>query len=239
MNRFPIPHPENLVTVFVIQAFCLSTDQVHSCLNEEELDRARRFRREEDSKRWACYRAALKLTLASLLEVSPLDIEFRLNPSGKPELKTRFSSLHFNLSHCDDLAVIATSRLCPVGIDIERQHRAQDLHECESTICHPAEIPMLPIAQEQRAAALLELWTAKEAFLKAIGSGLSNPPEEIVIRSAGQTITAITRDGMVLPLTRLHHSLLHDHSVHLCALQPIDSIEILAGLPHAEHLRSS
>lgn len=239
MNHFPISHPENLVTVFVIPAFCLPADEVHSCLNDEELDRAKRFRRETDSRRWACYRAALKLTLGSLLDVSPLDIEFALNPSGKPELKNRFPLLHFNLSHCDDLAVIATSRHCPVGIDIECLHRAQDLHECESTICHPAEIPMLPIAQDQRAAALLELWTAKEAFLKAIGSGLTNPPEEIVIRSNGQSITAITRDGMLLPLTRLRHPLLQDHSVHLCALRPIDSIEILSGLPHAEHLRSS
>lgn len=236
MNTLPITPPENVVTVFVIPAFCLSPESVHSCLSEDEHDRAKRFRREEDARRWACYRAALKLTLGSFLEISAVNIEFILNPFGKPELKTRFQSLHFNLSHCDDLAVIAISRHCPVGIDIESRHRAQDLLECESTICHPIEISTLPVEQRERAAALLELWTAKEAFLKAVGTGLSNPSEDLRISRKNEEITATTRGGVVLPLTRLRHPMLHDHSVHLCALRPIDSIEILSGLPHAEHL---
>jgi hypothetical protein len=151
--------------------------------------------------------------------------------AGKPELKTHFPSLHFNLSHCDELAVIAASYQCPVGIDIESTHRSHALHECESTFCHPTEMADLPLNHDERAAALLELWTAKEAFLKAIGTGLSNPPEDLVIRRTGGKITAITHDGAVLPLNRLRHPMLDAHSVHLCALRPIDSIEILSGLP--------
>lgn len=237
MNPLAFNHPANIVTVFVIPAFCLPAWTVDSLLGVGEQEHARTFRRESDSRRWACYRAALKLTLAWALGIPATEIEFTLGPSGKPDLKTSSPVLHFNLSHCDDLAVIALSRHCPVGIDIEPEHRAQDLHECEDVICHPTEIATLPDNRIQRARALLDLWTAKEAALKAIGSGLSDPPGQLVIRGNHEQATAITREGAVLSLARLRHPKLDDHSVHLCALRPIDSVEILTGLPRAEQVR--
>ncbi len=229
----------NLVSVFVLRAFCLQDDIANSCLSHDEQVRAAKFIRAEDARRWTCYRAALRHLLGAQICIPPTSVEFILNPAGKPELPPPHDGLHFNLSHCDDLAVIAISRECAVGIDIESNKRAMDLIECESTFCHPAEISKLPSEPGTRSSALLERWTAKEAFLKAIGTGLSNPPEGIRVEMDGDSRIAINRDGASLPLIRLRHPSLEHHTAHLCALRPIDSVEILAGLPLAEQVRLS
>jgi len=229
----------NNISVFVLRAFCLHDDIASSCLSLDEKLRAGRFKRSEDARRWTCFRAALRHVLGAEIGITPESVEFILNPAGKPELTPPHGGLHFNLSHCDDLAVIALSNKCEVGIDIESNKRAMDLLECESTFSHPAEISELPSERGPRSSALLERWTAKEAFLKAIGTGLSNPPEGIRVQMDGDSRMAITNDGASLPLTRLRHPSLEHHTAHLCALRPIDSIEILVGLPHEEQVRPS
>lgn len=228
MNVPPENVAGNLISVFVVSAF---SHDASTCLSQDEQVRAGRFKQEQDARRWASYRAALRHILGAILGLAPAKVEFILNPSGKPELPPPFDALHFNLSHCEDLAVIALSDKGPVGIDVESNNRAVDLLECESTFCHPSEVTLLPLDRNERAIALLDLWTAKEAFLKAIGTGLSSPPEDIQIHYEGDSLIAVPRDRASQPVVRLRHPGLKHHSVHLCALRPIDSIEILTGLP--------
>jgi len=101
--------------------------------------------------------------------------------SGKPYVKG--SGLDFNLTHSGGLAALLVSTVGSVGIDMEPLQRGYDLLECAASFCHPDEINQLPLDRETRAMELIQLWTAKEALLKAHGSGLGFPPTGLIIKN--------------------------------------------------------
>lgn len=181
-------------------------------LTADEIKRASSFRHADDASRWAFCRSTLRRTLGELLGHAPNDVPVATRENGKPCLSRPFDYLHFNLSHCAELALIAIGMDGPVGIDVEPSARAKDLLGCEDSFCHPDEIAELPASENERATRLLELWTAKEALLKALGTGLAHPPESIrlhldgaKIRVSAETLPpglenhAISRLGQDLP----------------------------------------
>lgn len=161
-------------------------------LTASEQERAGRFRFEDDRRRWSACRSSLRNILAHKLGMAAEAVPIVIDSLGKPLLAVPFQDLHFNLSHCDGLAVVALSRDAPVGIDIEHETRAASLMECETTFCHPAEISSLPSIASDRALALLDIWTAKEALLKAVGTGLTIAPEKLRIDFTATPFAAIT-----------------------------------------------
>ncbi len=165
-------------TIHLFTPGALPLDLAASLLDDAETSRAARFRFEADATHWTQCRAALRLALASATSLPPASFHFETTPFGKPYLT---NAPHFNLSHCRDLALIAICHHFPVGIDLEPADRAADLLDCETTFCHPREIASLPTEAEPRTRQLLRIWTAKEAFLKALGTGLSHPPQEVFV----------------------------------------------------------
>lgn len=156
-----------------------------ACLSAGEQEQARRFRFEKDGARWRACRAALRGVLGEALGIDPAAVAFEFGEFGKPALSPPWNGLHFNLSHCRDRALIALCRDGAVGVDIEPRDRAASLLGCEDAFCHPEEIMALPDDDAPRSARLLEIWTAKEALLKALGTGMSLPPQSVsVARSA-------------------------------------------------------
>lgn len=151
-------------------------------LDEAELERAARFVVPADSRRWSRFRAAVRLLLARHLDADPRRLEFVPGPHGKPRLAAPHHHLHFNLSHATDLGLLVVSEAGEVGVDLEPWDRGPGLLECVDDFCHPVEAAGLPADESRRARHLLQLWTAKEAFLKALGSGFSISPQELLIR---------------------------------------------------------
>ncbi len=102
-------------------------------------------------------------------EVSELIIE--TTSSGKPYLKD-YPSLFFNISHTDNLILIAIAN-SPVGIDVEKNERNADK---EAIIRHffseREQQSFFSQPEEQRQLAFVKGWTRKEAMLKATGEGL-------------------------------------------------------------------
>lgn len=150
-------------------------------LSEPERGRAARFHHEADRRRWTAARVALRRILGDTLGIPPAEVPIILTRSGKPVLDAPHDAVHFNLSHAGDLMLVAVATCGPVGIDVEPVSRAADLAGCEETFCHPDEIADLPADSCARHARLLEIWTAKEALLKAAGSGFLHPPESVRI----------------------------------------------------------
>ncbi|KQW93465.1 hypothetical protein ASC94_12575 [Massilia sp. Root418] len=136
-------------------------------LSASEQARALRFRRAEDRCRAVRTRACLRRLLAQRLDCSPAELLFELNANGKPSAPA--SGIEFNVSHSGGLGLIALSER-PVGVDIERQEadpvRLQGLEELVYT---PAE------RRAPLEGGVLAHWVAKEAALKALGVGLSEP----------------------------------------------------------------
>lgn len=148
-------------------------------LTDEELARAQRFHFPNDAAAWMRCRAAMREILAKNLGIPVRNVPLIYSEFGKPMLAPPYDFLHFNLSHCPELALLATSHHGPLGIDLEPVTRAADLLGCEDSFCHPTEISCLADEKIFRSLELLRIWTAKEALLKALGTGLSFPPEKL------------------------------------------------------------
>lgn len=201
--------------VHVFLPHSLPDSAVEKALAAEDHRRAAGFRFEKDRLHWRQCRAALRILLGEALGRPPAELVLEIDPQGKPHLPAA-DRLDFNLSHCADLALIAIGDSGPLGVDIEPAGRATELLGCEETFCHPREIARLPAAPQARARALLDLWTAKEAFLKAAGTGLLQAPQEIEI--ATDRLSA-TGTPLLAGLTGhpLHHPSLREHVALLAA----------------------
>lgn len=122
-------------------------------------------------------RARLRRLLGALLGEDPAALEIATGPRGKPQLAGGHAGrLHFNVSHSRGACLVAVSRRHPVGIDLELRsadHTGRWAAQMAGAILSAAELDrhrLLP--DEARPAALLETWVAKEAVLKAEGTGI-------------------------------------------------------------------
>lgn len=219
------------VSVHFILPGTISQAQAAARLNVEETTRAARFRFSKDAIHWIACRASLKSILGQYIQCPPCEVPLFLSEFGKPLLAPPYDQWHFNLSHCSNLAVVAVCNDGPIGIDIESIDRGTELLECETTFCHPEEIRALPIDIPARASQLLRIWTAKEAVLKALGTGLSHPPESV--RILFQQPYGIAISDRPLPgieaqrLHELEHPLLSGYRCMLSANQTIDKIRLV------------
>lgn len=221
------------VTIHAIRPASATAAGDAALLSAEETRRAASFRFPEDAAHWISCRAALRRILAGLTGVAADELRFEAGPHGKPRLTGCGSEVHFNLSHCRDLALVATGINGPLGIDVEPIDRAGGLAGCEKTFCHPDEIAELPEGAD-RSLRLLEIWTAKEAILKASGTGFSVAPEALALDFTDLPAPGLRHDaaGAAAGLTvrRLRHPLLANHLAMLAAPECITRIE-WAGNP--------
>ena len=148
-------------------------------LTEQEQARSDRLRSPLLRDRSIITRVALRLLLGRYLKRAPETISFTLSVQGKPKLAGETADLCFNLTHSADCAVYAFALKRAVGIDVEqirstsyalavaRRHWTED--EVQS-LEHYARRGEAFLAR-----GFLEVWTRKEAWLKAIGMGLQRP----------------------------------------------------------------
>jgi 4'-phosphopantetheinyl transferase len=217
-----------IVTVHLIFPARRPADAAAACLNRDERIRAERFRFREDAIHWIACRANLRIVLGKVIELPPNEVPLVLTKHGKPTLAPPFDAIHFNLSHCPDLAVVAVGIDGPVGIDLEKADRAMDLLDCESTFCHPAEIQHLPDEAIPRARQLLRIWTAKEAVLKALGTGLLHPPEIMRIDFSNPLCHAVSdRPVAGIESQRLHELSIPEFQLHQVFVSAPDSVSTI------------
>ena len=96
------------------------------CLSEDERIRGLRFVRPRDRRRFVICRGSLRMILGRLLTITPDRVVFRSGPGGKPELASTGDHAgprppRFNVTHSDDLALIAMSLDRELGVDLERE----------------------------------------------------------------------------------------------------------------------
>lgn len=145
-------------------------------LSEEERTRAKKFRFRQHQSRFIAGRSLLRVILSRYLNVEPARVEFKYNPRGKPVLAHPFESsgIHFNLSHSDAMALFAVTTVGPVGIDVERLRLDIDFGGLVTLFCSPREYELFQnLASWEKQHAFFNLWTRKEAFLKATGVGIT------------------------------------------------------------------
>lgn len=154
-------------------------DAFASVLSSDERVRSGSFRHLPLQRRFARCRAALRVVLSSYVSSTAADMVFRLGERGKPELEGQ--PFHFNVTHSEGVALYAVSS-GPVGIDVESvdDRREIDVEGLTDLVCHATErsvLASLPTAQ--RRVQFLRLWTQKESFCKAVGSGLRDDMRDV------------------------------------------------------------
>lgn len=151
-----------------------SVKPFESTLSADETRRASSFRFDQDRNRYVLAHYSLRRVLGRYLNAEPAQLEFTIDPNGKPALRTH--KLEFNLSHSGSFALAAVTAHRPIGVDVERMREAISSHSIARQYFSPVEVAELEtVPSEQRELAFFTCWTRKEAFIKALGLGLSLP----------------------------------------------------------------
>jgi 4'-phosphopantetheinyl transferase len=183
------------------------SDEAPGCLSADERARASRLHRPRDRERFMRGRAWLRRVLAAHVGVPPQQIAFVVGAHGKPALAGSQAWLHFNLSHTGSLALLALTRAGPVGIDVEAVRSMSDMEAVARRLFAPAEwLRWWRLPKDQQLNAFYACWTRKEAYLKAIGAGLSMPLHGFEVAfEPGQPAALLSIDGS--PQSAAHWSL--------------------------------
>ncbi len=140
-------------------------------LDPADRARAASFVRPQDGARFAASHAALRLLLARYLGGEPDDPEFRAGPHGQPRLAA--DEVQFSLARSGSLALIAVSH-APVGADLERVTARPGLGDVAAARFAAREAAGIAAGCcGSPTLSFYRHWTAKEAYLKAIGLGLA------------------------------------------------------------------
>lgn len=143
-------------------------------LSPDELERSARFVFPHDRAKFVAARGQLREILSRYVCIPPHRIEFEYGPHGKPYIRSAVGSLQFNMSHSAYLAAIAISTTEEVGVDIEQIRPAkEDIAERYFSAAECAALNQLSHADRLRG--FYNVWTRKEAVIKALGCGLSMP----------------------------------------------------------------
>ena len=147
-------------------------------LSIDEKVRAHRFYFERDRKRFIARRGILRNILGRHLDVEPSSLQFCYGKNGKPALAKTYGKgdIRFNMSHSEGIAVYAFTRGREIGVDIERIHEIPEMDRIAERFFSTRENAVFcALPKSKRKEAFFDCWTRKEAFIKAIGDGLSRP----------------------------------------------------------------
>ena len=200
-------------------------DNAWNTLSDEERRRADRFHFNRDRRRFVISHACLRRILSRYLRLKPHCLQFSTGRHGKPLLVSRGNNtdIRFNLSHAEEMALVAVSDSTEVGIDVEYALRDCEIEAVASSFFSPQERKILkeqPDPAKHRRA-FFRIWTRKEAWIKCTGKGFHQPVSELDLSSAdgrtnyltapaGDTDTAWTIRDIPLAATDYIASLAHE-----------------------------
>lgn len=154
-------------------------------LSPDEQSRARAFRFPEHRARYIIAHASLRRILARYTRIAPQDLVFATDAFGKPDLLQSESALRFNLAHSEELAVCAITSNVPIGVDVESIKPIENLADIATRFFSPREVAaLLALPADQHTRGFFNCWTRKEAYIKAIGKGLSQPLDQFEVSLA-------------------------------------------------------
>jgi 4'-phosphopantetheinyl transferase len=206
-----VPPDAGEVSVVLFDTTSWNGFQSDACgwLGARERARAARFRFDGDRSAYVLAHALWRLVLAVSLARDPGEVPLDFLPSGQPHLPG--TALSTSLSHSGPLVLVAVGAVHMLGVDLERWPARISVDGLLPAICTPGEADALrPLPPSQRERALLQLWTRKEALLKAFGTGLAQAPAAFCV-TAGEPVALPSDPGgapcrvidLALPADRL------------------------------------
>ena len=147
-------------------------------LSATEQEQAAQFHIARDRRRFVIRRAVLRQILSSHLGIAPAALEIDSANFQKPKIADPINpqDLRFNCSHSADWALIALARELEVGVDLEQHQLLPDAAELAQRFFSDYEINELRrLPAPLQLQGFFDCWTRKEAFVKAVGLGLTFP----------------------------------------------------------------
>ena len=205
------------------------SEQLLDCLDEDEVDKMRRFRNDVDARRFATGRVAVRILLGHYLGRAPRAITFDRTcrycgeNHGKPRIDNE-QDLDFNVSGSGQLVLIAVAIKCVIGVDVEATtERARgESDPANAGEWGSTEIAALVLSPHEQhvfgSDELVQVWCCKEAVLKAVGLGLAIEPRCLVIAHHGAGLRVIDAPHDHAELLELSIFPLHVASGYAAAL---------------------
>ena len=160
------------------------TQEFHTCnynfLNDIEKSRADNMLLEQNRQMFIKCRSSLKCFLSFITGIKIEEIIIYEGVNGKPYLNEK--DVFFNVSHSVDCFVIAITHLGQIGIDIEQKNRKLDYSKIKGLLFSESELNLFDdLEQDSKQEAIINAWTRKESFFKALGSGMTSPLKEFEV----------------------------------------------------------
>ncbi len=146
------------------------------CLSQSELARAQKFRSKAQYREYIVTRGLLRLMLSRVAGLDLAGADFQYGASGKPciDIPAFGKTVAFNVSHSHGLALVTLALEGRLGVDLEKIRPQLMWRKLAGRYFSEAEL--LALAQrpeEDGLRAFFACWTRKEAFVKALGAGVS------------------------------------------------------------------
>lgn len=156
------------------------SQKLNKLLSREEHQRLSRFKIPEKQAEFILSRGILRLILASYLGAEPASVPIRIDPRGKPYLES--SEIEFNLSHSKNILLVGLNLANPLGIDVQEVYKITNLQTILRNHFSIREQEFLTSVPEARyLEEFFSLWSAKEAYLKALGAGFQEASKDLNI----------------------------------------------------------
>ena len=197
--------------------FLLQEQTFSQHLTIDEKKRADRYYFAKDKKRYIIVRGILRQIISNYLEVAPGKIEFSYSRYGKPAITGVFSDtqLCFNVAHSEKLALFAFTLNREVGVDIEF---IRDIPEMEQIIEHffsdTEKKYFYGLSANMKKEVFFQMWTRKEAFLKATGEGLHRALDTFDVITAPGKFVNLLKSKDKLKTNIISNWYLKDLSTH-------------------------
>lgn len=142
-------------------------------MEPEDRTAVSKYRYYDDCMRSAAGRLLARTLLAEYSELPVNQIRVRREKYGKPIMESSLGRnlIKYSVSHSGEMVVLAFTKGGSIGIDIEEQKRIPEYKDLASNIFAPEESSR--IIKSKNSGLFYTYWTAKEAYLKALGLGLS------------------------------------------------------------------
>jgi 4'-phosphopantetheinyl transferase len=186
-RRGPVVLQEGVAHACIVPLYAgpQTVRRMYALLSPAERVRAARFAFDRDRRTFVMSHGILRRVLGKVCHDNPARLRFRQGLRGKPYLVDAPPGLQFNLSHTEGFCLVGVTRGAAIGVDVERVRATDDMpqlvRQCFSA-AEQREFDALP--QADRCRAFFKGWTRKEAFIKAIGDGLSYPLESFDVSLA-------------------------------------------------------
>jgi 4'-phosphopantetheinyl transferase len=173
--------------------------QLAAYLSADERSRAARFVFERDRQRFESGRGVLRVLLGAYVGREPATLRFDYGPAGKPALMqaAQIRRLAFNVSHSEAWALVGVTELDAIGVDLEAVRPMADAEGIARQNFARGEVDAwFALPESERHDAFFRVWAGKEAYVKALGSGLSMPLDRFEVSLAkGEPTSLLSIDG--------------------------------------------